>query len=126
MVKNRKLSRAINDMGFFEFRRQLEYKSELRGGLVVIADRFYPSSKTCSACGKKLDILPLSTRKWECPKCHTHHDRDLNAAINLANYAVSSTVSACGGEGSGSATRKRSKTKPAPVKQEINDKLNYG
>ena len=126
MVKNRKLSRAINDMGFFEFRRQLEYKSELRGGLLVVADRFYPSSKTCSACGEKLDVLPLSTRKWECPKCHTHHDRDLNAAINLANYAVSSTVSACGGEGSGSATRKRSKTKPAPVKQEINAKLNYG
>ncbi len=123
MVKNRKLSRAINDMGFFEFRRQLEYKSELRGGLVVIADRFYPSSKTCSACGKKLDILPLSTRKWECPKCHTHHDRDLNAAINHANYAVSSTVSACGGEGSGSI--RKNKTKPAPVKQEVNTKLNY-
>lgn len=126
MVKNRKLSRAINDMGFFEFRRQLEYKSEIRGGLVVVADRFYPSSKTCSACGEVLDKLPLSVRAWECPSCHTHHDRDLNAAINLANYAVSSTVSACGGEGSGSATRKRSRTKPAPVKQEINTKLIYG
>lgn len=126
MVKNRKLSRAINDMGFFEFRRQLEYKSEIRGGLVVVADRFYPSSKTCSACGEVLDKLPLSVRAWECPSCHTHHDRDLNAAINLANYAVSSTVSACGGEGSGSVTRKRNRTKPAPVKQEINTKLIYG
>ncbi len=112
-------------MGFFESRRQLEYKSEVRGGLIVVADRFYPSSKTCSACGEKREALPLSTREWECPKCHTHHDRDLNAAINLANYAVSSTVSACGGEDSGSATRKRNRMKPAPVKQEINTKLNY-
>ncbi len=126
MVKNRKLSRVINDMSFFEFRRQLEYKSEIRGGLVVVADRFYPSSKTCSACGEVLDKLPLSVRAWECPSCHTHHDRDLNAAINLANYAVSSTVSARGGEGSGSATRKRNRMKPAPVKQEINTKLIYG
>jgi putative transposase len=101
MMKNSKLSRAISDMGFSEFRRQLQYKSEMRGGWVVIADRFYPSSKTCSACGHKLDTLSLSTREWECPECHTHHDRDLNAAINLAvlakrnseaNYAVSSTV----------------------------------
>jgi putative transposase len=125
MMKNSKLSRAISDMGFFEFKRQLQYKSEMRGGLVVIADRFYPSSKTCSVCGHKLETLSLSTREWECPECHAHHDRDLNAAINLANYAVSSTVSACGGDGSGFTTRKRGKTKPAPVKQEINTKLNY-
>jgi len=54
MMKNSKLSRAISDMGFFEFKRQLQYKSEIRGGWVVIADRFYPSSKTCSACGGRL------------------------------------------------------------------------
>jgi putative transposase len=94
-------------MGFFEFRRQLAYKSEMRGGLVVVADRFYPSSKTCSSCGDILEKLPLSTREWECPNCHTHHNRDLNAAINLANYAVSSTVSACGGEGSGSVRKNK-------------------
>ncbi len=132
MIKNRKLSRAISDMGFFEFRRQLAYKSEMRGGLVVVADRFYPSSKTCSVCGDILEKLPLSTREWDCPNCHTHNNRDLNAAINLAvlakrnseaNYAVSSTVSACGGEGSGSV--RKNKTKPAPAKQEINTKLNY-
>lgn len=52
MVKNRKLSRAISDMGFFEFRRQLEYKAQMRGGIVVMADRWYPSSKTCSVCGE--------------------------------------------------------------------------
>ncbi len=124
MVKNHHLSRAISDMGFFEFRRQLEYKAAMRGGIVLIADRFFASSKTCSACGKKVDKLPLSVRSWECPTCGVNHDRDVNAAINLVNYAVSSTVAACGGEGSG-LTRKR-QVKPAPVKQEFNRKLDLG
>ncbi len=126
MVKNRHLSRAISDMGFFEFRRQLEYKAEMRGALVVVADRFFASSKTCSnsACGHKLEKLPLSVREWTCPCCGTVHDREVNAAINLANYAVSSTVSACGGEGAGLG--RKPKTKPAPVKQEFNRKLDLG
>ena len=124
MVKNRHLSRAISDMGFFEFRRQLEYKAAMRGGIVVIADRFFASSKTCSACGEKAEKLPLSIRSWECPTCGVNHDRDVNAAINLANYAVSYTVSACGGEGSGLG--RKPKTKPAPVKQEFNRKLDLG
>jgi putative transposase len=120
MVKNRRLSRAISDMGFFAFRRQLEYKADRRGAVVVVADRFFASSKTCShpACGHKLDKLPLSVREWTCPCCGTIHDRDVNAAINLANYAVSYTVSACGGEGAGLG--RKPKTKPAPVKQEFN------
>jgi putative transposase len=124
MVKNHHLSRTISDMGFFEFRRQLEYKAAMRGGIVVIADRFFASSKTCSACGEKAEKLPLSIRSWECPTCGVNHDRDVNAAINLANYAVSSTVSACGGEGSGLG--RKPKTKPAPVKQEFNRKLDLG
>lgn len=124
MVKNRKLSRAISDMGFFEFRRQLEYKAQMRGGIIVIADRWYPSSKTCSVCGDVQASLPLSVREWQCPNCQTQHDRDINAATNLANYAVSSTVSACGAEGSGSSRKVR--TKPAAVKQEINAKATYG
>ncbi len=120
MVKNRHLSRAISDMGFFEFRRQLEYKAAMRDGIVVIADRFFASSKTCSAsgCGHKVDKLPLSVREWVCPACGANHDRDVNAAINLANYAVSYTVSACGGEGSGLTCKRQ--VKPAPVKQEFN------
>ena len=99
MVKNRHLSRAISDMGFFEFRRQLEYKAGMRGSVVVVADRFFASSKTCSAsgCGHKVDKLPLSVREWTCPLCGVVHDRDINAANNLEKYAVSSTVSACGG-----------------------------
>ena len=128
MVKNRHLSRAISDMGFFEFRRQLEYKAAMRGSVVVVADRFFASSKTCSApgCGHKVDKLPLSVREWTCPKCGAVHDRDVNAANNLeeyasaalSNHAVSYTVSACGGEGAGLG--RKPKTKPAPVKQEFN------
>ncbi|MEB6589904.1 transposase [Pseudomonas asiatica] len=116
MVKNRHLARSIADMGFFELRRQLEYKAAMRGGQVVVADRFYPSSKTCSNCGHKLEELSLSVRQWTCPGCATCHDRDVNAAINLKNMAVSSTVSACGEEGSG--RRRKTTVKPASVKQE--------
>ncbi|CCW35662.1 transposase, IS605 OrfB family, central region [Chthonomonas calidirosea] len=117
MLKNRHLARSIADMGFFELRRQLEYKAAMRGGQVVVADRFYAGSKTCSVCGHKLETLPLSVREWTCPECGVLHDRDVNAAINLKNMAVSSTVSACGEEGS-DPTRKR-RVKPASVKQEV-------
>lgn len=117
MMANRHLSRSIADMSFFEFRRQLEYKAAMRGGMVKVADRFYASSKTCSACGHKLDDLPLSVRVWTCPACGSVHDRDVNAAVNLKNMAVSSTVSACGEEGSG--PRRKTKAKPASMKQEV-------
>lgn len=121
MMANRHLSRAVADMGFFEFRRQLEYKAARRGGQVIVADRWYPSSKTCSCCGYKLETLPLSVREWICPACGASHDRDVNAAINLKNMAVSSTVSACGEEGSGSG--RKTGTKPVSVKQESSTKL---
>jgi putative transposase len=124
MVKNRHLSRAVSDMGFFEFRRKLDYKAAQRGGMIVVADRWYPSSKTCSGCGHKLETLTLSVREWTCPECGSIHDRDVNAAINLKNLAVSSTVSACGEEGSGSGRKTR--TKPASVKQESSSKLPMG
>lgn len=119
MMRNRRLSRSIADMGFFEFRRQLEYKSAMRGGLVVAADKWFASSKLCHQCGHKLESLSLSVREWTCPACGVQHDRDINAAINLRNYAVSSTVSACGEEGSGSSN---SGVKPASVKQEVSTK----
>ena len=96
MVKNNKLARAILDMSFFEFRRQLEYKAAMTCGTIVVADKFFPSSKLCSDCGVKNDDLKLSTREWTCTSCGNHHDRDVNAAINLRNHAVSYTVSACG------------------------------
>ncbi|HAH95287.1 MAG TPA: transposase, partial [Firmicutes bacterium] len=62
------------------FRRQLEYKTKWYGSRMVVASRFYPSSKTCSACGTVQEEMPLSIREWTCPVCGTHHDRDINAA----------------------------------------------
>jgi putative transposase len=82
MVKNHNLARAISDCGFFEFRRQLEYKARN----LIVADRFYPSSKLCNSCGTKNPDLKLSDRWWACA-CGAHHDRDLNAALNLASLA---------------------------------------
>ena len=117
MMANRHLSRAIGDMSFRELRRQLEYKADMRGSLVVVADRWFPSSKTCSGCGARHERLCLSVRQWTCLSCGQRHDRDVNAAINLKHYAVSSTVSACGGEGAGLSVIAR--VKPAPAKQEV-------
>jgi len=117
MMANRHLSRAIGDMSFHELRRQLEYKVEMRGGLITVADRWFPSSKTCSECGARNERLSLSVRQWTCSGCGERHDRDVNAAINLKNYAVSSTVSACGGEGAGLDGIVQ--VKPAPSKQEV-------
>ena len=90
MVRNRKLARAISDLGFYEFKRQLIYKANQWGKVVKEVDRFYPSSKTCSNCGfimAKAD-LTLNVRNWQCPSCHTQHDRDINASINILNNAT--------------------------------------
>ncbi|WP_229421117.1 RNA-guided endonuclease InsQ/TnpB family protein [Telluria antibiotica] len=109
MLGNRHLARAISDMGFYEFRRQLEYKSTWRGGQVVLVDRWFPSSKLCSGCGHRLESLGLGARNWTCPGCGALNDRDVNAAINLRNMAASSTASARGGEGSGPARAGRNR-----------------
>ncbi len=93
MVRNRHLARAISDCGWGEFRRQLEYKTARAGRRLVVIDRWYPSSKTCSACGHRLAALSLSTRHWTCPGCGTRHDRDVNAAKNI--LAAGRAVSAC-------------------------------
>ncbi len=83
MMKNHKLAGAISDMGFYEVRRQLEYKCKLYGSNLVVVDRWFPSSKTCSNCGHKKEILFLSERVFDCENCNSKIDRDLNAAINL-------------------------------------------
>jgi len=83
MVRNRKLARVISDCGWGEFRAMLAYKCERYGRALVVIDRWYPSSKTCSACGHLLAELSLSTRHWACPSCGTRHDRDVNAAKNI-------------------------------------------
>ena len=88
MLKNHRLARSISDASFTEFRRQLKYKAEWYGGQVVVIDRFFPSSKTCSVCGYINDGLTLPDRTWTCPQCGTIHDRDLNAAKNIERQAL--------------------------------------
>lgn len=95
MVKNHSLAKAISDVGWGEFVRQLEYKSQWYGRTLVKIDRFFPSSKTCSDCKHVLDSLTLDCRVWACPECGTVHDRDINAALNILAEGLS--VNACGG-----------------------------
>ena len=90
MVRNHSLARAISDASWWEFRRQLEYKADWYGRAVIAVDRFYPSSKTCSACGVIAAKMPLNIREWACAACGVLHDRDINAAkvIRAAGLAV--------------------------------------
>ncbi|WP_375341334.1 RNA-guided endonuclease InsQ/TnpB family protein [Okeania sp. SIO2C2] len=83
MVKNHKLARAISDANWGELVRQLEYKAEWYGRKLVKIDRYFPSSKRCSNCGHTVEKLPLNIREWDCPECAAHHDRDINASINI-------------------------------------------
>jgi putative transposase len=83
MVRNRRLAKAIADCGWGAFRAMLEYKAARYGRRVIVIDRWYPSSKTCSACGYLLASLSLDRRHWTCPSCGTRHDRDINAAKNI-------------------------------------------
>ena len=85
MMKNRHLSKAVQQQGFYEFRRQMEYKSKWNNIQVIIADRFFPSSKLCSCCGKIKKDLKLSERIYKC-ECGNIIDRDLQAALNLKKY----------------------------------------
>lgn len=98
MLANKQLSRSIFDVGWGEFRRMLEYKTKWYGSQLVIASRFYPSSKQCSVCGFVLEKLLLETRQWQCPDCQSHHDRDVNAAKNLLKIHTGSSpgIYACG------------------------------
>jgi len=86
MLANRRLARHVADASFGEFRRQVEYKAGWRGGRVVVADRWFASSKICSACGAVKAKLALSERTYVCTSCGVVADRDLNAARNLAGY----------------------------------------
>jgi len=96
MVKNRKLSRCISEQGWRDFRAMLEYKCEWSGRELLIVDRWFPSSKTCSCCGAKASF-GLETRQWTCDSCGANHLRDVNAAKNI--LAAGQAVSACGVDG---------------------------
>ncbi|OYD97341.1 transposase [Nostoc sp. 'Peltigera membranacea cyanobiont' 210A] len=129
MVKNKKLALSISDSvalaslrasaSWGELVRQLEYKCDWYGRTFIKIDRWFPSSKRCGHCGHIVDKLPLNIREWDCPKCSTHHDRDINASKNI--LAAGLAVSVCGAnirpdslkaEGQLQKTRKGKKQKP--------------
>ncbi len=88
MLKNHKLANSIQSASWSEFVRQVMYKSDWLGKNVIFIGRFEPSSKTCSNCGYVKSDLSLKDREWSCPVCDKHHDRDVNAAINIKNFAL--------------------------------------
>ena len=94
MVKNHKLALAISDSGWSELIRQLDYKCRWYGRKLVEIDRWFPSSKRCNSCGHIVEKMPLNIREWQCPKCGTNHDRDINASKNI--LAAGLAVSVCG------------------------------
>ncbi len=113
MLKNHHLAQAIADVGFYEFKRQLLYKAAWYGSKVLLASRWEPSSKTCSGCGWRDEDLTLADRTFHCEQCGLVIDRDLNAALNLAKLAGSSSdnANACGEAGSGRS--RKASVKPA-------------
>ena len=126
MVRNHSLAKAISDCGWGEFRRMVQYKAERAGRRVIPVDRWYPSSKTCSACGYLLAALNLDTRHWTCPSCGTRHDRDINAAKNIlaAGLAVArgDPGDACGADvrhSGSSRVQSAVKQEPQPVRAGI-------
>ena len=96
MMKNKHLSKEIQQQGFYEFRRQMEYKSEWNKIQVIIADRFFPSSKLCSCCGRMKKDLKLSDRIYKC-ECGNVIDRDYQAALNLKKYGEMFLKQQCAG-----------------------------
>lgn len=94
MLRSKRYSRSIADAAWGELVRQLEYKASWYGRTLVKVDRFFPSSKTCSACGHVVEAMPEGIRDWDCPSCGVHHDRDINAAKNV--LAAGLAVAACG------------------------------
>jgi len=98
MMMNRRLARVIADVGFYEFRIQLEYKCQWYGSQLVVVSRRFPSSKMCSQCGHRKKELSLSEREYHCEQCGFETNRDLNAALNLVAVSLPETENACGGE----------------------------
>lgn len=103
MLANEKLARAISDVGFGLFRQQITYKAPRYNTRLVVADRWYPSSRLCSVCSWKNEALTLDDREWTCACCGTHHERDYNAACNLKRLATETALPVASPAGNGGA-----------------------
>ncbi|MCX4615331.1 MULTISPECIES: RNA-guided endonuclease TnpB family protein [Streptomyces] len=117
MVKNHRLARAISDAAWSEFRSMLEYKAQWYGREVIAVDRWFPSSKLCSACNTLRDTMPLNVRTWTCD-CGVTHDRDVNAANNLLAAGLAVTVCGAGVRPQRSTPDGQSATKQKPSRRE--------
>jgi putative transposase len=120
MVRNRKLSKSISDVGWGMFVNFLDYKLKAKDGQLVKIGRFFPSSKTCSSCGHVLDELTLDIREWDCPNCKTHHDRDGNAALNIRKEGIR-ILSNDGGNPVIAVPRRSKTNKPKGGKASVDD-----
>lgn len=121
MMKNRKLSQAISDVSFSEFRRQMQYKCDWYGKNLIVIDRFAPSSKRCSDCGTIKEDLTLADREWTCA-CGSHHDRDLNAAKNIKHFGLQQVLnnSPVGSRGVPVESRRLRRAKKQEIVQDVN------
>ncbi|MDT0443048.1 RNA-guided endonuclease InsQ/TnpB family protein [Streptomyces johnsoniae] len=118
MVKNGTLARAISDAAWRQFRTMLEYKAQWYGREVIAVDRFFPSSKLCSACGTLTRAMPLNVRTWTCETCGTAHDRDVNAAKNLKAAGLAASVCGAGVRPQRRTPGGQSATKQKPSRRE--------
>ncbi len=121
MMKNHRLAGSIADASFREIRRQLAYKCKWYGKTLVVIDRWSPTSKTCSDCGFKMENFGLGIREWDCPNCHIHHDRDVNAARNILNEGLKILTNR-GGRGASLLSRDKvgaPLTEDNPIGQEL-------
>ena len=127
MTKNHRLAKSITDASWGKFVSMLTYKAERNDKKVVKVDRYFPSSQTCNVCGYvNKQTKDLSVREWECPECHTHHDRDINAAINILRFGLNKTSAGTVDYTGGEEIRVNHSKDHSSVKPETNNYLTNG